>query len=707
MEVNQTSMVTRTLQDDMASGLRLHRAGRLDEAAEIYQAALEQDATNADACCLLGVVRNQQGEPEAAVELIERAVAMRPGVAGFHANLGLAWQSMGRLAESADEYGKALSVFPDDPAAHVNRGVVVRALGDKAQALQHFRRAAELNPRLAQARTNLGELLLELGRPHDALEHCQTALVLEPELVEAHINLGNVLRVLDRLPEATRSYLEALRLDPMRGHAAAGLGLTALRRHCPDEALDWLRRAVELEPTSIELLRYLAEAAALCKLYPEVQECCRRILKIDPTYALAQNVLGYIHHEEGEHVAALERYQTALKHDPHLAIAHHNLGVLLAEMGNLEEAEASLRTTLQLEPNHVMTLARLATILKAALPDTDLASIQRCLADPHLHPENRATLLFGLAQVQDAREQFAEAAACLEQGNGLALAEQRRRGLIYDPSEHRQFVDATLAAFQPALFERLAGAGLDGPRPVFIIGLPRSGTTLLEQILASHPEVYGAGEVPLVRRSFEEIPEILGRAAPTLDLVPDWNVEMINELARRHDQRLRELDGGRAQRIVSKMHENYYYLGLIALMFPRAVVIHCRRDPRDVAFSCWIQNFSHVAWANDFDHIATRFEEYRRLMKHWKSVLTTPIHEVVYEEIVEDVEAVARRLVAACELDWHPACLEFHRTRRPVRTASMTQVRQPIYRSSVGRWKSYERELAGLFDRVGSGGDPQ
>ena len=354
-----------------------------------------------------------------------------------------------------------------------------------------------------------------------------------------------------------------------------------------------------------------------------------------------------------------------------------------------------------------MSLARLAVLLGAALPDADLAAIRRCLADPGLAADNRANLLFGLAQIQDARGDFADAAACLEEANGLALAEQKRRGSVYDPAEHRRFVDTILAAFQPALFDRLAGAGLVAPQPVFIIGLPRSGTTLIEQILSSHPQVHGAGEIPLSRRSLDEIPELLGRTDPPLNSVTDWNPELIHQLAGRHDQRRRELDGGRSQRIVTKMHEDYYYLGLIALMFPRAVVIHCRRDLRDVAFSCWLTNFRQVPWANHFDHIATRFGEYRRLMEHWRSVLPATIHPVDYEQTVADLEGVTRRLLAACGLDWHPACLEFHRTRRPVRTASMTQVRKPIYRRSVGRWKSYEHELGVLFSRLVSGGDPQ
>ena len=698
-------MIAQSLPEELASGLRLHQAGRLEEAARLYEVALSRYPTNADACCLLGVVRNQQGDPAMAVELIEKAVALRPGVARFHANLGLAWQAQGRLAEAAEEFGKALSLCPEDAAVHVNRGVIVRALGEKTLALEHFRRATELNPRLAQARTNLGGLLTELGRPEDALSHCQIAVAIGPMLVEAHINLGNVLRVLGRFSAARAAYVEAMRIDPTRGQAASGLGLTAIQENAWDEALDWLRKAVALEPRSVEFLRHLAEAASDRKLYPEVQACCERILEIDPDHAIAHNALGFILHEAGRLDDARHRYQTAIRLKPDLAVAHHNLGVLEEELGELAEAEAHFRTTLRLEPDHATALARLATLLGGALPEPEVAALRRRLTDPTLAPIDHANLLFGLAQVHDSRDEFAEAAACLERANELALVEQRRTGNVYDPAEPLRLVESVIAAFPPALFDRLAGAGLDTQRPVFIVGLPRSGTTLIEQILASHPRVHGAGEIPLARHSIDEIPELLGRADEPMSCMSDVNAEILGELARRHDQRLREFDGGRSERIVTKMPENYFYLGLIALMFPRAVLIHCRRDLRDVALSCWLTNFNEIRWANHFDHIADRFAGYRRLMDHWQSTLPSTIHEVSYEETVADLEGVARRLVSLCGLEWHPACLEFHRTRRPIRTASLTQVRQPIYQRSVGRWKSYERELADLFARIDSGGD--
>ena len=238
---------------------------------------------------------------------------------------------------------------------------------------------------------------------------------------------------------------------------------------------------------------------------------------------------------------------------------------------------------------------------------------------------------------------------------------------------------------------------------MFVFGLPRSGTTLIEQVLASHSRVHGAGELRLARRSFEAIPACwaapVRRATASLTSIGP----RVRRLAEQHLDRLAAIDGGRSERIVDKMPDNYLYLGLLAVLFPRAVFIHCRRDLRDVAVSCWMTDFRSIRWANDPDHIAARFQQYRRLMDHWQEVLPVPIHQVDYEETVTDLESVARRLMAACGLDWEPACLEFHRTERPVRTASVTQVRQPVYQRSVARWKNYEAALADLFAAVAHG----
>jgi hypothetical protein len=319
------------------------------------------------------------------------------------------------------------------------------------------------------------------------------------------------------------------------------------------------------------------------------------------------------------------------------------------------------------------------------------------LADPYLTGGKRSALHFGLAEVSDARGHYAEAAEHLRQANALAGAEWRKRGQAYDPAAHARFVAAMIAAVTPELFARLRGGGLDTERPVFIFGLHRSGTTLTEQILARHSQVFGAGELPLGPEDLQALPR--GSDAGPPERLGRLDADTARRIAPRHLDRLGELNGS-ARRVTDKMPENYLSLGLLAALFPRARFIHCRRDLRDVAVSCWMTQFRQVRWANDPEHIATRFHQYERLMAHWRAVLPVEMLEVDYEETVADLEGVARRLVAWCGLEWEPACLTFHEGKRPVRTASVAQVRQPLYTRSVARWRNYEGALAALFGRL-------
>ena len=207
----------------------------------------------------------------------------------------------------------------------------------------------------------------------------------------------------------------------------------------------------------------------------------------------------------------------------------------------------------------------------------------------------------------------------------------------------------------------------------------------------------GAGELRLARRSFEGIPGVLGRSGAPRECVSFLDHAAVNQLAETHLGRLAAIDGGGSARVVDKMPDNYMYIGLLSIMFPRATFVHCRRDLRDIAVSCWMTDFRSIRWSNDQKNIAERFRQYHRVMSHWKEVLPVPVLEVNYEETVSDLEVTARRMIEACGLSWEPACLEFHRTERPIRTASVMQVRQPVYQRSVARWKNYEPALGELF----------
>lgn len=334
------------------------------------------------------------------------------------------------------------------------------------------------------------------------------------------------------------------------------------------------------------------------------------------------------------------------------------------------------------------------------LPEEDLAVMRRLLADPNLNEVRRALLHFGLAQVLDARNECDEAARHATQANSLTLACQRKRGRAYDPTPHSEFVDRLLATFTPDYFEHVRGFGVDSDRPVFIVGLPGSGTTLIEQVLASHSQVFGTGKQHLARADFGMLAEESDESR-AFDNLACLDVATVRCLASRHLERLNALNGT-ALRIVDKIPDSYLYLGLLATLFPNATFVHCRRDLRDVAVSCWMTNFRNVCWASDPDHLAARFHDYQRLMDHWRQVLPVPILEVDYEETVADLEGVAQWLVAWCGLEWEPACMAFHEAKHSVRTASFAQVCQPVCTRSVARWKNYETALAPLFEQLPS-----
>ncbi len=715
----------------LSAALEMHQAGQLQAAAEVYEQLLVSDKDRADVLHLLGVLRHQQGDHQRAIELIGRATVLEPNVPAFHANLaeayralgkweraigccrlalrmapkyadahnnlGLALQGLNRHTEAVEHFRQALQIQPKMASAHNNLGISLRELKQFDDALAHFRLAVEAEPDFAAARTNLGQILTDRGQAEEGLPHCQEAARLQPDVAAMHHNLGNAFRALGKSVEARAAYLEALRLDPDLAQAHAHFGLVLQQEGQLGDALTWLKQAVELKPNDVTFWEFLAELHGDREEPGEAVVCWERVLAIEPERAYAHNGIGWALQDDGRPAEAGEHFRTALRLAPDYAAAQTSLGGLHEELGELAEAEADFRAALVLQPTYAIPHARLGTLLRGKLPDSDRAALEERLADPTLGDGPRARLLFSLAHVLDGRGDYGRAADCLRQANALAVELARRQKRDYAPLEHERFVDSLLQAFGSEFFARTAGAGLPTRRPVFVFGLPRSGTTLIEQVLASHSCVHGAGELRLGRQTFDAIPATLERTEGPLLCIPHLDAAAIRRLAERHHDALQKYDGGKAERVVDKMPDNYMYVGFLAAIFPQAVFVHCRRSLRDVAVSCWMTDFRSIRWANDPEHIAARFQQYRRLMDHWRGVLPIPLHEVNYEDAVADLEGVARRLVSACGLEWEPGCLDFHRTRRPIRTASVAQVRQPIYTRSVARWKNYERDLADLF----------
>jgi tetratricopeptide (TPR) repeat protein len=719
--------------NDLGQAIAHHQAGRLDQAALLYQQLLARNANHADALHLLGVLVHQRGNPTEAVALIGRAIAVNAGVAAFHCNRGEAYRALGQYdravaccrialgikptyAEAANNLGLALlgqgnilaaveqlrnaaKLQPDVAMIHSNLGNAVRLQGDLRQAMVHFHQALRIDPSLAEAHSNLGQALLERNRRRPALRHCREAVRIRPDFAEAHSNLGNVLRELGQLADAKKSYTEALRLSPNLAIAFNNMGQAFQEEGDLRQASAWYRQGLERDSSSIRIHCNLASALAEQENYDQALTHYRIALGLEPDSAEAHNGLGLVLHEQGKYQEAVAEYREVLRLKPGYAAGHCSLGNLLEELGNFDEALGSFRTAIRHDPDHTAAYAMMATMLRGKLPEEDEATICRFLGRLHMAPGKRAALHFGLAHVLDARGEYASAGRHVVEGNRLTRVLHDRRGQTYDPQQHQDFVDGLVAGFSPEFFGRVRGFGIDSERPIFIVGLPRSGTTLTEQILASHSQVFGAGEQSHARESFESLPRVLGRPGPPLACLEHLDRQSGRGVAQAHLDRLSALDAAKP-RVVDKMPDNYLQLGLLATLFPRARLIHCRRDLRDVAVSCWMTNFKHLRWSADPEHIGSRFAQYRRVMDHWRQTLPVPLFEVDYEETVADLEGVARRLIAWCGLEWEPQCLAFHETKRPVRTASVTQVRQPIYTRSVARWKHYQPILGDLFAQL-------
>lgn len=718
----------------LSLGLEHHREGRLAQAATVYQRILTEQPNHPDALHLLGVVRRQQFQDSEAVVLIERAVALRPDSPSFHCNLADVQRALGRLQEAEASCRTALALQPDYPQALHNLGVILFKLGRYAEAETAYRDALRSRPDSGATLSALADVLREQGRVAAALATYERALTLAPQLHKAHGNYGLLLVQRGELDRGLDHCRKAVELKPDEPLAHHNLGRLLLEYGRIDEALDELAEALELAPDSAALCLSIGQAWTELADYGQARGWLERALALDPTLTEARCHIGFLFLEAGNPEAALDVYRGVLEKEPeraeaHIGLArarleqgdvagavtshrealrlrpeaaglHAALGHTLANAGDLEEAVVCHRRALGLNPCCIPAFSGLASITRGQTTDEELVQIERLLVAPWMTDLRRSALHFGLAQVSDGRGDWTHAAQHLADANALQKKHDDERDLGYDPAEFRGYIDRLIAAFTPAHFERVRGLGSASRRPLFVVGMPRSGTTLAEQILASHPQVYGAGERRFATLGFGMLPRVLQiQAAPT-DCLHRLDRPLIEQFADWHLERLRELDGGGFAHVVDKMPDNYSLLGWLVTLFPQARFIHCRRDVRDVALSCWSTNFSRIRWANDLEHLAERINDYLRIMDHWRKVLPVAVFQIDYEQLVADQERTTRRLLDFVGLEWDPACLSFHKTERLVRTASVAQVRQPIYQRSVARWKHYEAALRPLLARL-------
>jgi tetratricopeptide (TPR) repeat protein len=422
------------------------------------------------------------------------------------------------------------------------------------------------------------------------------------------------------------------------------------------------------------------------------------IVQRDPSNADALHLLGTIEIARQNLDNALELIRKALKLNSKNAIYHHNLAYIHGARGEAAAAEAHYRRAIALKPDYAEAYFNLSGSARFKAGDSAIAPLETLLGSRDLSRADRIFAEFAAGKIFDDLGLYDRAFAHYRRGNAA-------RAAAANPAYGRALIEALIATFDGALLERLSGGGAHSELPVFIVGMPRSGTTLVEQILASHPRVHGAGELPDIDAIAKELPRFAaapgGQRAGYPACLAAVEPKLLRGLAEAYVRRLEGLAPA-ATRVVDKAPLNVRHLGLIALMFPKAKVIHCRRDPLDTCLSCYFQNFLRgQEYSFDLGELGRFHGDYRRLMAHWRAILPLPVFELSYEALVSEQERVSRDLLAFCGLDWDPACAAFHQTERSVGTASRWQVRQPIYHHSIGRWRHYQHHLAPLIDALG------
>lgn len=462
----------------------------------------------------------------------------------------------------------------------------------------------------------------------------------------------------------------------------------------------------------------------------QAQELCRGILKNNKRFVEAIHLLGLIAFQNGALDKAASNYKKCINLKPREPRFPYLLAKVYVVQTRFNEALRYLDTALKLEPGYQPALtwksvvfersgreedarAIVEPFIEAGTEDSDMAEvyarleiqanrienalavISHQLEKPELRPLSRQVLTFARAKAHEKAGNFDDAFEAYRLANNQLAAQ-------FDPDVYIAQIDELIAMFSEENLQTLPRASNDSQLPIFIAGMPRSGTTLIDQIIDAHPQVHGAGEIKDLETIVSTLAESIGSSHAYPQCVMQLTERSVEGLAKTYINRVQKLDRG-SSRIVNKSLENYKHLGMVALLMPKARVIHCRRDPMDTCLSCYLSHLmpGKHPYAADLRHIGFVYRQYERLMRHWQNVLDIQIMDVSYEELIADQERISREIIEFCGLPWDEKCLKFHASGRVAMTLSYDQVRQPIYNSSVGRWQRFKKHLGPLQEALG------
>lgn len=633
----------------------------------------------------------------------------------------------GKPDQAAQLCGNSLQNFPNDVSLLGLLGVIFVKMNQPGQAERYLRKTIELAPSFAKPHEDLGMLLINLNRHDEAISLLQSATRLDPKSADAFFNLGKALAKVGRGREADEVFEAAFELTPSRKLLAEAARLHGEGKY--DEAERVYRQILNTEPDNVDALRMLAMLAATAGHFDDAEKLLRQVITVAPDYFTAHMDLGRILKDQDRFEDAIIALRAALQIEPNNAGTWFMLGATLAPAALTYEAVEAYQKSLELRPDSPPVLLGLGHVLKTiGQQDKGIAAYKRCIelkpdngetywslanlktfrfSDAELaqmeqrvqsgeidHASSEVNFHFALGKAYEDREEYDRAWHWYETGN------QKQRQLVsYDPVETEVTNDALIEVFNGDFVQQMADQGCKDSSPIFVVGLPRSGSTLIEQILASHSMVEGTSELPYLARVGGSLNKNRADGINYPHAMRELSASHLQSLGQDYLKyaQMHRTEG--APRFIDKMPNNFPNLGLLSLILPNAKIIDARRHPLDSCLGNYRQLY---AKGQDFTYdqtdIGEYFLQYQRLMDHWHTVLPGKILTLQYEENVVDLDNQVKRLLEFCELPWEDACLRFYETDRPVRTASSEQVRQPIYTGSVNFWRNYEDKLEELIE---------
>lgn len=678
---------------------QLYSQGRLDQAQNVISQIVKARPKHPDARNLLGVILQAKGDDAGAVEQIKKAIEIRGDIAQYHSNLGEIERQRGNADKATYALRKAIGIDPNYSQAYNNMGIIYYDKKEFDEAAKSYEKALSLNESYPEAHNNLGNAYRALDRGDEALEHYERAIMLNENYAEAYNNMATVLRDKDLKEEAEHSYKRAIQLKPNYTEAFNNLASFYIQEDNSDEALRILGEGLKVDEKNVPILVNVARVQLEKNNYEAAEMACKIALQEDPGSAEAECVYGQICHDLDQYDEALGHFEKAIQLNPDYGEANNHYGIALKSVGRLDDAKKQFERTLERNEKAFGAYSNLADLQKFT-PKTKLLKKMEKLMKEAEDPdtERYMALHFALGKAYDDSGQYDKAFSHFSRGTKL-----KRAKLDYKEADTKAFFEDIKATFTKDIFGKdRPFEGLESEKPVFVLGMPRSGSTLTEQIISSHPQAFGAGEIKTLARSIGALrskfpnvpryPAMVGKMNPNhYKLIGELYLEYIDKV------------GGDATRVTDKMLSNYYFVGLLNLIFPKAKVINIVRNPVDTCLSAYTKLFKDdMPHSYDLGEMGRYYMMYEDIIAHWHKVLPKGyMMQVNYEDVVNDTEGKAKELIDFVGLPWDKACVSFHKSKRPIKTASVVQVRKPVYKTSVERWKNYgEKNLQPLLDAL-------